>query len=351
MDRISVISDSVESFRDISSQMAGIFETQFFHFPRLPYARPEEFTVVDINFEKISDVANLRLWLQHRPENGRVIFAFESGDHYQEVQAYAIGATDLIPRPIDRDVLITQLLGDIEFLDQNPSSFQTGKVNGISAGVEALKSVFASARLGAAPDPKIIATAGETVVSHIETGGLLHWIDIVRKHHSQTYQHCLLVTGVAVAFGRHLGFFSKDQQKLAFAGLLHDVGKARVPVAILEKTSLLDDDEIAIMQKHPQFGFDALQAVKGIDPEMLDMVVHHHEYLDGSGYPHGLQAHELSDFVRLMTIADIFGALIERRAYKVPLSGNAAYQILTNMGSRLDRDLVREFRPVSLVIM
>jgi len=75
------------------------------------------------------------------------------------------------------------------------------------------------------------------------------------------------------------------------------------------------------------------------------MVVHHHEYLDGSGYPHGLAGGELSDLVRLVTIADVFGALIERRAYKAPLSSEAAYQVLEGMGSKLDTDLVREFRP------
>jgi HD-GYP domain-containing protein (c-di-GMP phosphodiesterase class II) len=85
----------------------------------------------------------------------------------------------------------------------------------------------------------------------------------------------------------------------------------------------------------------------GLQAEMLDMVVHHHEYLDGSGYPHGIKANELSDLVRSMTIADIFGALIERRSYKQPMSGEAAYRVLMDMGSKLDPDLVREFQPIS----
>ena len=80
---------------------------------------------------------------------------------------------------------------------------------------------------------------------------------------------------------------------------------------------------------------------------MLDIVLHHHEYLDGSGYPHRLQGKEISDFVRIMTISDVFGALIERRSYKPPLPADAAYQILLDMGPKLDRDLVRAFKPVS----
>jgi len=78
-------------------------------------------------------------------------------------------------------------------------------------------------------------------------------------------------------------------------------------------------------------------------------VIRHHEYLDGSGYPHGLQANDLCDLVRVMTVSDIFGALIERRSYKPPLSGQIAHEILINMGCKLDEDIVRAFEPISKV--
>ena len=76
---------------------------------------------------------------------------------------------------------------------------------------------------------------------------------------------------------------------------------------------------------------------------MIDIVIHHHEYLDGSGYPHGLSGSEISDFVRVATICDVFGALLERRAYKAPIRGDIAYQMLLDMGPKLDKDLVRAF--------
>ena len=85
----------------------------------------------------------------------------------------------------------------------------------------------------------------------------------------------------------------------------------------------------------------------GISAEMLDMVIHHHEYLDGSGYPHGLQADRLSDFVRIVTITDIFAALVELRSYKAPLGGEAAYQIMERMGGKLDKHVLRAFRPIA----
>jgi putative nucleotidyltransferase with HDIG domain len=345
VDRLSIISDSVDCAEIIGRQLAGMFVTQSFVRDGFSHATPAKYTVVDIDLEDSSHLLDLRRWLELRPSRGKAIFVVEHGVRRQVAQAFAIGATDLVDRPIDRKTLLTALLGDIGSLAGDPAAFSIGSSDGISAGIGALQSIFASAVSGIPVDLNMVQAASETVVSHIEAEGLVRWIDIVRQHHSLTYQHCLLVTGVAVTFGRHLGFSSGDKRKLAFAGLLHDIGKAGVPVALLEKPGPLEGEEVAVMRQHPQMGFEALRGVLGLDPDMLDMVVHHHEYLDGSGYPHGLEASELSDLVRMMTIADVFGAVMERRAYKAASTCEAAYQVLEAMGPRLDADLVRAFRP------
>ena len=80
---------------------------------------------------------------------------------------------------------------------------------------------------------------------------------------------------------------------------------------------------------------------------MADVVIHHHECLDGTGYPHGLRGVEISDLVRMITIADMFAALIDRRSYKPTLSSADAYQVLLDTGPKLDKDLVHEFCFVS----
>ena len=103
------------------------------------------------------------------------------------------------------------------------------------------------------------------------------------------------------------------------------------------------------MKQHPLFGLDALKSAPGVPADIVETVVHHHEYLDGSGYPHGLKGGEISDLVRALTIADIFAALIERRSYKPVLPSDKAYQILLDMGPKLDKDLVREFRGISRI--
>jgi putative nucleotidyltransferase with HDIG domain len=196
-------------------------------------------------------------------------------------------------------------------------------------------------------EPAALENATTSIVSQLEGDGLPAWIEAVRRHHSQTYQHSLIVTGLVSAFGLHLGFSRSDVKRLALAGIMHDIGKARVPVSILEKPGPLDAGEMEVIKRHPVFGWEAIRATPGISTEILAAVRHHHEYLDGSGYPDGLAGPAIADFVRLMTIADIFGALIERRSYKAALSTDAAYQILKEMGPKLDGDLVREFRKIS----
>jgi putative nucleotidyltransferase with HDIG domain len=346
MSRLSIISDTVYRARHIGSALESVFETQYLSLDRVSSAEPTQFTIGDVNLD-CAQIPNLKAWLKRRPQNGKVIFLVDKGSHHQSVQANAIGATELLPRHTDGKTLVKKLLGDLEALANGQSGILPGSSAGVAAGIDALKNIFASASLGAPLSPKSIDEAGETVVSNIEQDGIRRWVETVRKHHSQTYQHCLIVTGVAVTFAQHLRFSNTDQRRLATAGLLHDIGKARIPLAILEKPGPLNPEELAVMRQHPLLGYEALRSIEGLHPEMLDMVAHHHEHLDGSGYPHGLSAAELSDLVRTMTISDIFGALIERRSYKPPLSGDAAYQILQDMGPKLDMDLVRAMRPIS----
>ena len=107
-------------------------------------------------------------------------------------------------------------------------------------------------------------------------------------------------------------------------------------------------EELAV--RAAELGYEALRSQAGLHAEMLDMVLHHHEYLDGSGYPHSLAGNEIADLVRTITIADVYGALIEQRPYKRPHSSADAYQILVDMGPKLDRDLVRAFHRLARTV-
>jgi HD-GYP domain-containing protein (c-di-GMP phosphodiesterase class II) len=101
------------------------------------------------------------------------------------------------------------------------------------------------------------------------------------------------------------------------------------------------------MKRHPMIGYELLKDIPSISAEVLDGVRHHHEYLDGSGYPDRLQAGQITDLVRLLTISDIFAALIESRPYRPPMSRQDAYKILCDMDGKLEQPLVKAFRAVA----
>jgi putative nucleotidyltransferase with HDIG domain len=344
MRRVMYFGDLCANRDRLRKQLASLFEVQFEPLERSLESEIGQHTVFDFDLNDTTHLLKLKDKLKNRPKDAKVVFITEKASRLQDTRALAIGATDVIHRPVEARTLIAKLWREAETLADEDSGLPATSGSGVIAAADTLRGIFSAACRGASPDPQAIHSAGDAIVGQVEEQGLSAWIDTVRAHHSQTYQHCLLVTGLAVAFGQQLGASRADRQRLSFAGMLHDVGKARIPLAILEKPARLDEAELAVMRKHPQYGLDALATVPGLPAEMLDMVVHHHEYLDGSGYPHGLMGNEISDLVRVMTISDVFGALIERRSYKPPMSGEAAYQILTDMGPKLDKVLVQEFR-------
>jgi putative nucleotidyltransferase with HDIG domain len=220
----------------------------------------------------------------------------------------------------------------------------------LQAGDAILDEIFGGLANKDRLDAGDIARRSTLIIDSLGETGLPGWVNAVRAHHNLTYQHCLLVTGSLLAFGHHLRMNRADLQRLAVGGLLHDLGKADVPLGILDKPTSLTPDELTIMRGHPLSGVRRLESMAGVTPQLMSFVRDHHEYLDGSGYPNGLTGQSISDPVRLLTIADIFAALIERRSYKREMQAENALEIMLAMGAQLDRDILASVRPVMLKV-
>jgi len=274
------------------------------------------------------------------------IFLVDATAHLHVSQAYALGATRVLLGPLNQAKLYAEL-GDAA-----PGTDAAGEAQGaqVAAAVAeaALASMFTAVATGLPIDVQTAKSAGSHIADCIAETGLADWLTTVRRHHEGTYQHCLLVTGVAVDFGLCLGVAKADVERLYSAAMFHDVGKAKVPLAILDKPGKLDDYERALIETHPAAGYDVLKNNGQISAEILDAVRHHHEYLDGSGYPDGLCNGSITDIVRILTISDIFAALIENRRYKAPMPREDAYGILRGMDGKLEKALVAAFRDVAL---
>ncbi|MDB5617405.1 MAG: hypothetical protein JWQ24_1643 [Tardiphaga sp.] len=208
--------------------------------------------------------------------------------------------------------------------------------------------MFSAVLQGKPVDVAAADIAAGKIADSVAEHGLSSWLDTVRLHHEGTYQHCLLVTGVTVDFGLSLGLRGSDIRRLYMSAMFHDIGKASISAAILNKPGKLAPDERLIIETHPAAGYDMLKDNQAISAEVLDAVRHHHEYLDGSGYPNALGAESISDPVRILTISDIFAALIEDRRYKPPMSRQQAFGIISGMHGKLEAPLVAAFREVAL---
>jgi hypothetical protein len=130
-----------------------------------------------------------------------VVFVTKKGSRLETAQACALGATDLVHRVIDVESALIKPWSNLKSLAESHSAFRNKATPSIEAGLDALQNVLATAAIGSRLDVTVIDGAGDATAEQIGCEGLASWIDTVRKHHSQTYQHSLLVTGLAVGFG------------------------------------------------------------------------------------------------------------------------------------------------------
>ena len=301
--------------------------------------------VVDADLRKAAPVEQIKAIMRDLQQVSNKLFVVQSHLRDMVAQAFALGATDVVSRPRE----IVSKLAQVELGQKAMKADLASAPPEVATSAACFSSMFAAIGRGKQVALADAEKATLEVMTGIKKNGLNVWLDDVRRYHQGTFQHCLLVTGVAVAFALDVKFPEADVVRLGLAATLHDVGKARIPLAILDKPGRLDQNEQKIMNLHPVIGHELLKSIPEIGPEILDGVRHHHEYLDGSGYPDRLTAPEISDLVRLLTISDIFAALIEWRPYSPSMSRQDAYKILCDMNGKLEAPLVRAFRSVALI--
>jgi putative nucleotidyltransferase with HDIG domain len=300
--------------------------------------------IIDADLRKPGPVEQIKLVVRSLRSVTEKLFVVQRHLHHTVAQAFALGATAVVSRPRE----IVTKLAEIEVVENAARSQVADASPEIVNGSTVFASMLSAIRSGKPFALSDAANATSQIIGGVERRGLGAWLDDVRRYHEGTFQHCLLVTGVAVGFALEIKLGRDDVKRLGLAATLHDIGKARIPLAILDKPGRLEPDEEEIMRRHPVIGYELLQTASGIDPETLDAVRHHHEYLDGSGYPDGLAGSQISDLVRLLTVSDIYAALIESRPYRSAMSREAAYKILAGMDGKLEGSLVRAFRNVAL---
>lgn len=182
---------------------------------------------------------------------------------------------------------------------------------------QAVVSMFQEARMGNTVDAAGAKQMVEEITDSVSRNpGALISLARLKTADDYTYMHSVAVCAMMVALAKQLGMDEEQSRLAGLAGLMHDLGKAMMPMDVLNKPGKLTDAEFAIIKTHPQEGYRLLKPGKDVDPVVLDVCLHHHEKMDGSGYPEGLKGDQISLFAKMGAVCDVYDAITSNRPYK-----------------------------------
>lgn len=173
-------------------------------------------------------------------------------------------------------------------------------------------------------------------------------IEVMEYVIEDLHGHVHRVSDLAVDLGTGLGLGDDDLDRLALAGVLHDVGKIHIDPNILGKPGPLSEEEFELMRRHPELGFAMTR--NRMDPKVSEAILYHHERFDGGGYPFGLTAEEIPLLSRIVLVSDAFDAMTSHRAYQPALSVDFAVEEITrHAGTQFDPQVVEIFLGLAAV--
>ena len=291
--------------------------------------------VVDVDLRDMQSVDLLKHALDRVPEIRARTFLVDEGvsERLLRVQANALGAT----RHVARRIALNLLQREMSAVRPVRSAREVARLvadpggESILQADETLGALFDGILTGDTISLQGVASAAAGVLASVSDIGADRWLATVREHHEGTFQHCLLVTGVAAGFARSAQLAAPQAGALMNAALLHDIGKAVIPKSILDKPGKLTPEEFEAIKRHPVSGYEYLRKHGGVSPAIMDAVRHHHEALDGSGYPDGIKGAQISPLTRILTVCDVFAALVETRPYKATRTPREAVEVLIDM--------------------
>jgi putative nucleotidyltransferase with HDIG domain len=220
--------------------------------------------VVDVDMSAPETIDALRSSITSAHASSKRIFVVDGRRRASRIQALQLGADQVVLRPFThkrlQDALKPRSDSFLEHLNEDERA-------AVIASHSAIHHVFASAKdNGGQVDAGRVNQETENLVDAFDGVGIDGWLATMRAHHDATYRHCLTVTGVAVAFGRRLGLRQTDMYRLTRGALMHDIGKAQIPIGILDKPGKLTPAETDIVRRHPEFGGEILEASGAFDP-------------------------------------------------------------------------------------
>ncbi len=166
----------------------------------------------------------------------------------------------------------------------------------------------------------------------------------IRAVDDYTFGHCVSVGILSVVIGINMNYTRSDLVRLGLGAVLHDIGKAKVPIQVLNKPGKLTNKEYDIIKRHTECGYELLKHNTDLEDEVCHIALCHHERYDGRGYPRGIESKKLHEFVRIVSVADVYDALTSDRVYREQIETRRAVEYLLSMSNyQFDGNIVKQF--------
>lgn len=185
--------------------------------------------------------------------------------------------------------------------------------------------------------------ANELMKTIVDNDAVAVDISMLKVSDEYTFKHSVDVATMAMIVGKKHGLSDHEIHELGISGLLHDVGKSKIPNEVLNKAGKLTDEEFALMKQHTLFGFDILKKRNEFSEGIMLGVLQHHEKTNGRGYPVGSPADKIHPYAKIISVADIYDALVTERPYKKGFPKGVAIEMIMSMTGELDFDAMKSF--------
>lgn len=185
--------------------------------------------------------------------------------------------------------------------------------------------------------------AGELMSVISQNNAVAIDINALKTSDEYTFKHSVDVATISMVLAKQQGLSRKDIYEIGVAGLLHDVGKTKIPNEILNKPGRLDDEEFAIMKQHSVYGYHMIKDRPEFNNGICLGVLQHHEKMNGKGYPLGFDANKICPYAKILTVADIYDALVTERPYKSAFTQKDAIEMIMSMTDELDLNAMKSF--------
>jgi putative nucleotidyltransferase with HDIG domain len=214
----------------------------------------------------------------------------------------------------------------------------------ISSSKKAVISMFNDVRMGKAVNAESAMQCVDEIAASVarNEGALISLLRLKNKD-DYTYMHSVAVSALMVVLAKELGLSEREVRQAGLAGLLHDIGKAAVPMDYLNKAGALTDEEFAVVRLHPERGYELMKQANITDEVALDVCLHHHEKMNGKGYPHQLQGDEISLFAKMGAVCDVYDAITSSRAYKPSWEPSQSLQRMAQWNDHFDDTIFKAF--------